>query len=117
VPAVPTWPNRRLLSGIVLAVGIGCGVGVALLLTTLDDRFKSMDQLQSYFRLPVLGGVTQVRSTDDLRLGRRRAAAYAGAAVLLGMVFTADMLVKPEVADMVPGLTRLLMDRLPTGWL
>ncbi len=117
VPAVPTWPNRRLLSGAVLAFGVACGVGLALLLTTLDDRFKTMDQLQSYFRLPVLGGVTVVQLPGDLQLARRRAVFYAGASVVLVMVFAADMVVKPEVADMVPGLTRLIMDRLPAGWL
>ncbi len=117
VPAIPSWPNRRILSAVVFAFAIGCGIGAALLLTSLDDRFRSVEQLQEHFRLPILGGVTRVRGPSDQGRARRRTAVYATASVLLVAVFATDLALKPELGRVLPGLTAMIMDRLPASML
>jgi len=117
VPAVPSWPNRRLLAAVALVFGIGCGIAAALAITALDDRFKTIGQLQGRFDLPILGAVTRVTLPSDQRRARRRTLLYGGAAALLAVVFAVDMVAKPEVAELVPGLTAKIMDRLPAGLL
>ena len=57
VPLVPVAPNMRmsLLLGAVL--GLGAGVGVAVLRTVLDTRIRTLSDLEQAVDAPVLGGI------------------------------------------------------------
>ena len=54
----PVSPPRRIYNSMVLMVGLGAGVGLALLLSLLAGRFTTSDELSEYFSLPLLGVVT-----------------------------------------------------------
>lgn len=65
VPVVPSAPNRPLFLGVVLAVGLGAGGGIAFLLAQLDDTFSTARGLTESFGLPVLGTVSMIRETTN----------------------------------------------------
>lgn len=57
VPQNPVAPKRLLLLSGVLVGGLAAGVGLALLLTQLDQSFHSIDDLRD-LGFPVVGGVS-----------------------------------------------------------
>ena len=57
VPIVPVQPNRPLIMTMVLALGVGAGFAVPLLLMQLDRSFATLGQLRD-FGIPILGSVS-----------------------------------------------------------
>lgn len=58
VPSVPSFPNRVLLSALVLVLGIGLGVTIALVLSFLRPTFSNAQKLRDTTGLPILGQVS-----------------------------------------------------------
>ncbi|MGH8658598.1 MAG: XrtA system polysaccharide chain length determinant [Gammaproteobacteria bacterium] len=65
VPLLPTGPNRPLLTSAVLLVGIGGGIGLALLMALARPTICSRKMLKSLTDLPLLGSVSLVYSPVD----------------------------------------------------
>ena len=59
VPIVPVAPNRPLLVTAVLALGIGAGLAVPLLMMQFDHSFATLGQLRN-LGLPILGSVSRL---------------------------------------------------------
>jgi polysaccharide chain length determinant protein (PEP-CTERM system associated) len=59
VPTVPVAPNRSLLVTIVLALGIGAGLAVPLLMMQLDHSFATLGKLRN-LGIPILGSVSRL---------------------------------------------------------
>jgi hypothetical protein len=69
VPTVPVAPNRPLLVTIVLALGVGAGLAVPLLMMQLDHSFATLGQLRN-LGIPILGSVSRL----SIGAGQRHAA-------------------------------------------
>ena len=65
VPVVPSGPKRTLFLLAVLCASIGGGVGIALLLSEMDDSFATPQRLREAFDLPLLGSVCWIPSEAD----------------------------------------------------
>ncbi len=83
VPPNPTGPNRFLLMSMVLAAGLGCGVGLAFLIAQLWPTFDSRASLARITDIPVFGSVSAVLSPETLRRERRMIVAYSSLAGIL----------------------------------
>ena len=81
-PDAPTAPNRIILNSIILLVGLGSGVAVAVLLTLNAGRLMSTDDIAAFFEMPVLGTVTRL-ADFDLTLGKRIAGFAIVAPIIL----------------------------------
>lgn len=57
VPTSPSRPRPKLSAAIGLVLGLLLGVGVALLLTLVDRRFKDEHQVEEFFGLPILAAI------------------------------------------------------------
>jgi len=68
-PQFPTAPNRRALNTMVLLVGLGSGVAVAVLLMLNASRLITAEDIVAMFGLPVLGVVTQLRDPKRPSIG------------------------------------------------
>lgn len=55
VPTAPVSPRTTINLALGFLVGLAIGVGAAVLLETLDTRIKSIEMLQKYFDVPLLG--------------------------------------------------------------
>jgi hypothetical protein len=65
VPVVPSGPKRTLFLLAVLCASIGGGLGIALLLSEMDDTFATPQRLREAFDLPLLGSVCWIPSEAD----------------------------------------------------
>jgi polysaccharide chain length determinant protein (PEP-CTERM system associated) len=86
-PPNPASPNRPLIAGVGLFIGLLAGAGIALLLETNDSSFHGIRQVQSQLRLPVLASVpTILLESDRVARRRRRLVNATAAAALVGFV-------------------------------
>ena len=74
IPSLPAAPNRLLLVSLVLLAGLGAPVGLAIVLSQVDESISDLGRLRD-LGYPVLGGISMVRS---LRTGPRLYAQTVG---------------------------------------
>jgi len=64
LPGAPIKPNRRTNMMIALVLGLGLGVGAALLVHSLDSKIRTFDDVKQYVSLPILGTVPYIYTSD-----------------------------------------------------
>jgi len=67
IPGTPIKPNKRMNMLIGIVLGLGLGVGAALLVHSLDSKIRTFDDVRKYVSLPVLGTIPLIQ-TDDSEL-------------------------------------------------
>lgn len=94
VPMKPTSPRRLLLMTMVLAAGLGAGVGLAFLIAQLWPTFDSRASLTRITDIPVFGSVSAVLSPVALRRERRWIAAYVSLSGMLVVTYAGLVVVE-----------------------
>lgn len=86
LPEAPTAPNRWLICGIGLGVGLMAGVFLTGVKEMKDTSLKNLKDVRAYTNLPILSSIPLLE--NDLLVRRKRRLAYVGwsAAVILGIV-------------------------------
>ena len=97
IPLLPIGPQRIQLMSIVLVAGLGSGVGLAFLLSQVNPRFYSTEELKEITQLPVLGAISLVFSQRQRTERRMEMAVFA--MVLLGLVSIYSGLVTLELLN------------------
>jgi hypothetical protein len=93
-PPEPTSPNRRLIIAMGLLLGLGAGVGLALLIDVSDSSYHEPRALQAALRLPVLASIPAILLDPDRARIRRRNMREAFAAVAItGFMLTSALAV------------------------
>jgi polysaccharide chain length determinant protein (PEP-CTERM system associated) len=87
VPARATGPKRALFNTLVLIFGIGAGVGFVVLLTKVEDRVATPEDLDLLGEYPILGCVSTVITAARQSMLRREMKRFAGATVGLAVLF------------------------------
>ena len=70
-PQKPIFPNRPLILLVGFLGGLAGGIGIALLLETLDNSFKSGEELDGYTNIPLLASIPSVVSRGNILEQRR----------------------------------------------
>jgi polysaccharide chain length determinant protein (PEP-CTERM system associated) len=87
VPNMPSSPNRPLFLSMVLAAGVGAGVGIAFILSQIDSSFSTTTALQS-LGLPILGSISVINAFDRKpRYWFLGAKAFGVACIMLFMIY------------------------------
>ena len=60
----PASPNIRRVALMALIAGLGIGLAGVYVLDTLDDRFRSVEEMQAHLGVPVMAIVRKLPSTD-----------------------------------------------------
>ncbi|MCA1032032.1 capsule biosynthesis protein CapK [Bacillus timonensis] len=68
------FPKPLLSMAIAFFVGLFAGIGLAVLRDTLDDRVKSVDELQSFIDIPIVGNF---HLTEGILYKRKRSETYS----------------------------------------
>ena len=86
LPEAPTAPNRWLICGIGVGVGIMGGIFLTGVKEMKDASLKNLKDVRAYTNLPILSSIPLLE--NDLLVRRKRRLAYVGwsAAVILGIV-------------------------------
>jgi len=87
VPLRPNKPNKLLLNASVLVVALGVGVGLALLLSIIKPVVFDRRTLGKVTGLPVLGSVTYIPTSVQLRSAFVRKLQFSALVLLLVCVF------------------------------
>lgn len=87
VPLKPSEPDKILLNGLVLVVGLAGGVGAAFLLSLIHPVFFDTRSLVTVAGLPVLGSVSISQQSEELRKERFALAAFTTLTVGLVLVY------------------------------
>ena len=53
----PVWPDPLKVLLVALAIGLGSGFGVALLMQTMDNKVQSISDVEDFLQVPFIGGV------------------------------------------------------------
>jgi len=114
VPAlVADSPNRPLILGVGLMLGLALGGVLGVLLEAADDSFRSTRRLQSALRIPVLAAIpTILLERDRARIRRRRLRDLALASLVTLLVLTGSGLGYVWVNGM-PGPLKSLLEGEP----
>jgi polysaccharide biosynthesis transport protein len=65
VPGIPVRPRPIQNLMIALLLGVGCGLGLAFLIETLDNTLKSPTDVEAFLGIPVLGLIPIIGNRDD----------------------------------------------------
>jgi succinoglycan biosynthesis transport protein ExoP len=86
LPEAPTAPNRWLITGIGVGVGLVAGILLTGIKEVKDTSLKNLKDVRAYTNLPILSSIPLLE--NDLLVRRKRRLAYVGwsAAVILGIV-------------------------------
>jgi len=83
IPLTPIGPNRIQLFSMVLIAALGAGAGFAFLLSQINPRFYSSEELKEFTQLPVIGTISLVFNRRQRTERRMELAVFA--LVLMGL--------------------------------
>ncbi len=88
IPAIPSAPNRLMLSTVVLLVAFGAGIGVAFLWSQFKQVFYNQSSVREVLGLPVFGTISFSAQPQAVIKGRFVIAGYTitGAMLVLAYV-------------------------------
>jgi polysaccharide biosynthesis transport protein len=69
IPSDPVSPKLLVVALLVLAGGLATGLALVAVLDILDDRFRSLEEMQAQLRLPVLTIVRKLGATEAVGIG------------------------------------------------
>lgn len=72
VPTSPYAPNVPRNMGLAMVLGLALAIGLAVLRETLDDRIRSLDEIEEKLGLPLLGHTPHVENRDIETAGTNR---------------------------------------------
>ena len=64
-PTIPIKPrvSMNILVGIIL--GLGLGIGVAFIVHSLDTKLRTLEDMETYVRLPIVGTIPLIRESES----------------------------------------------------
>ncbi|MDD3051543.1 MAG: polysaccharide biosynthesis tyrosine autokinase [Candidatus Cloacimonetes bacterium] len=65
VPGKPVKPKKMMNLMVGLVLGLGVGIGTAFLLHSLDTKIRTMDDMENYVKLPVIGTIPRIKSSSQ----------------------------------------------------
>jgi len=60
-PTSPSKPNKKIIAIVGFILSLGAGIGAAYLLETLDNGFRTAEQVEAALNVPVLATIPQLR--------------------------------------------------------
>ena len=86
LPEAPTAPNRWLITGIGVGMGLMAGVFLTGVKEVKDTSLKNLKDVRAYTNLPILSSIPLLE--NDLLVRRKRRLSYVGwsASIILGIV-------------------------------
>ena len=104
---IKTVKLKIMAMGVLL--GAGLGIGLIFGLEQIDQRFKTMDEVQEYLNIPALGMIPTILTKTDIRKMVRRKIIMAGSLAMFVITTTA-------VYFIVEPVNTVVSDTASVGW-
>jgi capsular exopolysaccharide synthesis family protein len=65
VPVTPIKPRPSVNFLVGIMMGIGLGIGAAFLVHSLDTRIRTLDDIESFVKLPILGTIPMIQESES----------------------------------------------------
>lgn len=98
---------KIITMGIIL--GLGLGLGLIYGLEQIDQRFKSVDEIQEYLKIPALGMIPTILTETDIKRKIRKRIIMSGSLAAFIITTTAVCLIVEPVKTIVS-------DKANSGW-
>ncbi|MBU4376285.1 MAG: hypothetical protein KKD29_02265, partial [Candidatus Omnitrophica bacterium] len=85
-PLKPAKPNKVLVMLMGMFLGTCVGGGVIFAAELFDHSFISVEDVKAFFELPVLGAISKIVTSDDLKAQKLRNARITVASIVTGVV-------------------------------
>lgn len=69
-PVTPITDDQNKIMLIAVFGGLGCGIGAVYMLEFFDHSFKSVDEIETFLGLNVLGTIPKIQAADGGRMNR-----------------------------------------------
>jgi capsular exopolysaccharide synthesis family protein len=94
VPDLPASPKIKLIFALALFGGLAAGLGISFVLFSIDTSFRTVDEVEHYLALPVLGTVPKLPKSEgkENQLVAAEGSNSAGAEVFRTLRTTLSML-------------------------
>jgi hypothetical protein len=95
--------------GTIVIMGLGLGIGLIFGLEKIDQRFKTMEDVQDYLNLPALGMIpTILTKTEVKRKVKKRIIVYSSTAALIIVTAAVCLIIEP--------VRTVVSDNASAGW-
>ena len=98
---LPAGPDRPLLNTVVIVIGLGAGVAIALLVALLRPGIYTRDGLAQLTNLPVLGIVSRIWTPRERFRRRLEVVSFGAGCVGLLALFVGIVLLEALSVDLV----------------
>ena len=95
--------------GMGVIMGLGLGVGLILGLEKIDSRFKTMEEVQEYLKIPALGMIPTILTETDIRRKVKKKIIIASSLAMFVITTTTVCLIVEPVKIVVS-------DKANVGW-
>lgn len=93
-------------------LGAGLGIGLILGLEQIDQRFKTMDEVQEYLNIPALGMIPTILTKTDIRKKVRKKIIVASSLAMFVITTTAVFFIVEPVNTVVSGTANVGWNKL-----
>jgi len=91
VPPQPSGPPREFFSTLVTLLGLGLGVALAFLMSQVRPTYDDRQTLNEMTDLPVLGSVSMIWTTEQIKKHQRRHVAFLSGLLALASAYALMM--------------------------
>jgi len=89
MPLKPTKPNKLLVMLMGAFLGMCLGGGAVFTAELLDHSFIGVDEVKAFLELPVLGAISKIITSDDLKVYEMRRAKITAISIATGVLLLA----------------------------
>ncbi|MDX9977003.1 MAG: polysaccharide biosynthesis tyrosine autokinase [Candidatus Cloacimonadales bacterium] len=65
MPTTPIKPNKKMNLLIGFVLGIGLGIGAAMVLNSMDTKIRTLDDVERFVKVPVFGTIPYMSTSDN----------------------------------------------------
>ncbi len=97
IPAIADGPSRSVMMSLVLAIALASGIGIAILLSYINNSFADPVQLRQVFGMNVLGTVSKIHSLTQQTWQLAKFSAFVASTLTLFGVYAVMMLMETRL--------------------